>query len=690
VPCFLFKVIMSKKSYKTFYLSIIAMAAHAAVQAQTAEIVVSNNPFQAKEISAPVERLNAEVLLLRPSSSLGEALSGLAGVSSTYFGGTASRPIIRGLDGDRIRILSNGAASTDVSGLSFDHAVADNLLAAESIEIVRGPAALVYGGAAVGGVVNLLNNRIAKTAQFGPKGGQLGKVQLGYGSGSNEAQGAALLETGTDKYALHVDVFTRKAGEVRVPTAIECTQNGVARTERKICNSQSDATGGALGGSLLFDHGYLGASVENTKQNYGSPAEADVKLKMQTNRFKLEGEQRQLGALGGWVQAISGYLVRHQYQHQEFEGAELGTTFKSQGQEAKLQARFKNVQTGAGLLSTAFGTVNERVDFVANGSEAFVPSTRSSTRSMYALQELNADWGKLSAGIRRDQAQIDSLGLEGNATFAATQRSLSANSYALGSVFQLGALATGLSLTADWARTGRIPKDYELYADGEHVATKAYERGNADLGVERSTHTELGLRWVGARPTDRVKVNLFSTRYDNYIYLQNTGDTSAEGNPVLAFTATPAKFSGWELSGAKRLLAATSAQASSVDLEARYSQVSAIQSLTGESLPRIPPVRMGVDLVGKVQSWGWRVGADYRSAQNNIPSGQQATGGSTLWHAALTHQQKSSLGRMLWFARLDNATNQLAYSATSILTQTAPGRVPLPGRSLRVGLQLSF
>jgi iron complex outermembrane receptor protein len=659
--------------------------------AQVPEIVVTSNPFQAKELSTPVERLSGDALVLRQAGSLGETLSGLAGVSSTYFGGTASRPVIRGLDGDRIRILSNGAASSDVSGLSFDHAVADSPLAAESIEIVRGPAALIYGGAAVGGVVNMLDNRIAKNAQFDDKGGLLGKVQLGLGAGSQERQTAALLETGTDKYALHLDVFSRKANEASVPTGLSCKQNGVTRVQNKLCNSQAEAAGGALGGSLLFANGHLGASIQNTKQHYGSAVEDEVTLKMNSLRFKIEGEQRDLSALGGLVKEISGHLVRHNYQHQEFDAGILGTTFKNQGQEAKLQARLRSGEFAAGKLETALGVAQERIDFVANGTEAYVPITQTRTQSLYAVQELTHRIGKLTAGVRRDQTQVDSKGLDSKPIFVPAQRSLSASSYALGGVWKLESVAKGLTLTADWASTGRIPKDYELYADGRHVATGLYERGNVDLAVERSVHRELGLRWVGSRKTDKASLNIYNTRYSNYIYLQDTGAVDAmSGKHIHESTATPARFSGWEWTGGKRLVAASALQPQSLDVEARISQVTAVQTLTGEALPRIAPKRMGADLIGKVNHWQWRLGADYNAAQNRIPTGQLAVGGYTLWNASLNYQQKSSLGRALWFAKLDNATNQLAYPATSILTQTALGRVPLPGRSLRLGVQLAF
>jgi iron complex outermembrane recepter protein len=687
---------MKKNQFKAFYLFVTACAAHNVGMTQTAlvpEVVVtSSNSFLSKERWAPVDRLSGDALLLRQSSSLGETLSGLAGVSSSYFGSTASRPVIRGLDGDRIRILSNGAASSDVSSLSYDHAIADSELAAESVEIVRGPAALVYGGAAVGGVVNMLDNRIAKEAVFGANGGQLGKVQLGWNTGHGERSGAALIETGTDKYALHVDVFNRKADETRVPIGLACTQGGATRTSNTICNSQADALGGALGGSLLFDHGYLGASLQSTQQHYGSPAEDEVTLKMRSSRFKLEGEGRNLNALGGWIQAVSGHVVQHDYRHEELDAGVVGTTFKTKGREAKLQTKLRSLKLGGDAkspqLETILGLSNERVDFVADGAEAFVPTTETKTRALYALQELNAPWGKLSAGLRHEAAQVDSLGLASKPSFTPAQRRLAGNSWALGAVLPVG---VGLNATANWARSSRIPKDYELYALGDHVATKAYERGDANLEVEKSAHLELGLRWVGERKTNKVSFNVFQTRFDNYIYLQDTGVVNAiSGNPEYNYTATPAKLTGWEWAGSKRFVQATQEQPMSLDIEGRISQVKAVQTLTQDALPRIAPQRIGVDFVGKQNAWGWRLGADHNAAQNHIPVGQAAVGGYTLWNAALTLEQKQSGGRMLWFAKLNNATNQLAYPATSILTQTAAGRVPLPGRSLKLGVQLSF
>jgi iron complex outermembrane recepter protein len=251
-----------------------------------------------------------------------------------------------------------------------------------------------------------------------------------------------------------------------------------------------------------------------------------------------------------------------------------------------------------------------------------------------------------------------------------------------------------LTASADLARTGRVPKDYELYANGEQAATGSFERGDANLAVERSTHVELGLKWQAnsesRRRFDKTSLSVFTTRYDNYIFLQATGANSTAGNPVFQFAQTPARFSGWEWTGHTRLVQATSEQPRSLDVEARISSVEATNTATNLPLPRIAPQRMGLDWTLTQNAWKLSLGADRSAAQNRVAANQPTTVGYTLWNAGLSFDQKTTAGRALWFAKLRNASNALAYPATSILTQTAPGRVPLPGRNLQLGVQVSF
>ena len=185
-----------------------------------APVTVTGNPLGATDLIAPVTQYSGTELLLRTKTTLGETLDGTPGISSTYFGPNASRPIIRGLDGDRIRILNNGGAAVDASSLSYDHAVSADPLSIERIEVLRGPGALQYGGSAVGGVVNVIDSRIPREAQFDGKGGIGGKASLGWASGNRERGAGAVIEAGTDRYALHADMFKRGTDDVAVPVVL--------------------------------------------------------------------------------------------------------------------------------------------------------------------------------------------------------------------------------------------------------------------------------------------------------------------------------------------------------------------------------------------------------------------------------------------------------------------------------------
>ena len=217
-----------------------------------APVTITANPLGATDLIVPVSQYGGTELLLRSKPTLGETLDGTPGISSSYFGPNASRPVIRGLEGDRIRILNNGGTSLDASGLSHDHAVALDPLATERIEVLRGPGALLYGGSAVGGVVNVIDNRIPREALFDAKGGVSGRADLGLASGNAERSAAMLLEAGNDRYTLHADVFSRGTDDVQVPADLACTQPGALPLQRRICNSASQSRGGSLGGSLFF------------------------------------------------------------------------------------------------------------------------------------------------------------------------------------------------------------------------------------------------------------------------------------------------------------------------------------------------------------------------------------------------------------------------------------------------------
>ena len=651
-------------------------------------VTVTANPLGATDTVAPTFSLGGQGLLLKSAPTLGDTLNGLPGVSSTYFGPNAGRPVIRGLDGDRIRVLQNNGASFDASALSYDHNTPVDALAVERVEVLRGPAALLYGGSAVGGVVNVIDNRIPREPVAGPEGGVTGRAAAGYAGGNREKSGSVLLEGGNDRYALHVDAFARRAGDTAAPADLACTREGAPALARRICNSANRAHGGAVGGTVFFPQGYLGASLAGYRSDYGTVAEDEVTIGMRSTRAALEGLWRP-GA--GPLESIKGQFSHGDYRHTEYEGGDPGTVFKTRGSELRLEAAHRPW----GSLRGVWGLQWEGSNFSATGEEAFAPPSRTRSAALFAHEELGTDWGKLTFGARAEQVRVRSSDSDEVDRFVAEQRRFHPGSLALGA---LARLTPQWQLTGNLAYTQRAPKDYELFANGPHLATGAWELGNPALGLEKSTSLDAGLQWKdGPR---RFALTAFASHFSNYIALMGTGRNVGFGDgalPELAYTGVRARFVGLEASGTVRLLgaaasgdAAAPGTASVLDLDLRGDLVRATNRDSSQPLPRIAPARVGATLRWAQGAWGAQLGFDHAFAQNRVPEGDRATAAYTLWNAALTYRQKAGRAQLQWFARVDNLTNRLAYSATSILTQTAFPKAPLPGRSVRVGVQAMF
>lgn len=663
------------------------------------EVTVTGNPLGAGDLIAPTTSVSGEQLLLRAQPTLGETLNNLPGVSSTYFGPNASRPTIRGQDGDRIRILQNGGAAPDASALSYDHAVPVDALVTERIEVLRGPSALQYGGSAVGGVVNVIDNRIPSE----PLDGFGGRVEAGYATGNREKSGGVVLEGGNDRYALHVDAFSRDADDTRVPIELNCENPRRPGLARKICNSANRADGGAIGGTLFFDQGWIGASASTYRSNYGTVAEDDVTIDMKSDRYALEGEWRP----GGFFTSIHAKASHTDYRHTEFEGWEPGTTFANKSNDLRIEAKHRKIGGVEGLI----GFTSETNRFSADGEEAFAPHSRTRSKALFLHEELGTSWGRLSFGARTEQVKVRSLGSPDPdiTRFAVGERDFHPHSAALGALVDL---TPQWQLTSNLAYTERAPKDYELFANGPHVATAAWELGNPDLQKEKSVGFDLGAQWKSG--ANNARVNAYVTRFRNYIGLQASGNVrDDEGNinpgPVeteeglvfpdvvdeYVYRGVRARFTGLEASGNLRLLGtdgfAKPADDSTLDLQWRGDLVRAKNTDTGEPLPRISPARVGATLAYGNGPWTARLGFDAYAAQRRVPSiGARPTDAFTLWNAAITYRMKVQRANLTWYARIDNLTNKLAYSATSILTTTAFPDAPLPGRSLKVGLRATF
>lgn len=647
-----------------FVLTCLALAA--GVQAQsttpstTQTIVITGNPLGRDSATQPSSVLSGDGLALRRAGSLGETLDGLPGVAATGFGPNASRPVIRGLDGDRLRLLDNGGASIDASNLSFDHAPATDPLVTERIEVLRGPAALLYGGNATGGVVNSIDNRIPK---FGAAG-LSGRAELRLGGAAAERAGAAVLEGGAGSWAWHADASGRTGSDLRVPLYTPLEDGEPLDPSRRVRNSAARSEGGAVGGGYVSPTGYLGASLETARNRYGVTVEPDVTIRMQRDRAALGGEWR---ALTGPFTQLNLNASRTRYRHEEVEGSgEIGTTFKSTGDELRLQAHHAPL----GPLRGVVGLQAETLDFSALGEEAFVPGTHTRQQAAFALEEWDAGAWQLSAGLRGEQAKVSAEGGESR-RFSPTSGSVAAR-VGSGDGWQ-GSLTLG--------RTERAPAYYELFADGVHVATGAYERGDPTLGTERSTHAEGGLSWT--RGAHQLKASVYRTRFSRYIALDATG-AEVGGVPEYAFRGVRAQLQGFELEGRTRLWSGAPA---ALDLTGSLDSVRGDNLDSGEPLPRLAPLRARLGLAASAA--GRRAGVTLRHSarQDRVPANDRATPGFTmldLWAGGdLPFAQATS-----WFAKLDNATDRLGFNATSI--STARGLSPLPGRALTVGLRSRF
>lgn len=657
-----------------------AVPADPATAAST--IVVTGHPLGGDGLAQPASVLSGDALVRRRAGTLGETLDGLPGVAGSGFGPQANRPVIRGLDGDRIRLLDNGGATIDASNLSFDHAAAIDPLVAERIEVLRGPAALLYGGNATGGVVNTIDNRIPRS----PLDGLGGRAEIRLGGAAQERAGVAVVEGGAGGWSWHVDAAGRRSDDLRTPRFTPPAEDGeVAASRRRVINSGGDATSGALGVSWADADGWVGASVDALGNDYGVTAEPDVTIRLHRQRVVLAGERR---ALPGLFEQVEFHASRTRYRHEEVEGdGSVGTTFRSTGDEFRLQARHRPL----GVLRGVVGVQAESMDFSALGEEAFVPSTTTRSLAAFVLEQASLGPWTLSAGLRQERVRVssdgDGPGAEDPRFGDATARRFSPGSASLGASLAAGG---GWTLSATLGATERAPAYYELYANGVHVATAAVERGDPSLGVERSRHLELGAEW--RRDTARFKASVFSTRFGRYIALDPTGreiaveeDGASRTLPEYRFSGVRARMNGAELEGRSRLL---DRGGWTLDGDAGFDIVRGTNRDTGEPLARLAPWRLRGGLTAATGAWTLGATLVHAARQDRVPTGDRETPSSTLLNLWASWRQPLPRGEALWFVRLDNVTDQTAYNASAI--DTVRFLSPAGARALTAGVRVAF
>ncbi|WP_051361691.1 TonB-dependent receptor [Burkholderia sp. WSM2230] len=650
-----------------------------------APVFVTANPLGDTDLIAPATALYGDALTRRQTNSLGETLNGLPGVSTTTYGPMVGRPIIRGMDGDRIRILQNGVAAWDASSLSYDHAVPQEPLTIERVEIVRGPAALLYGGNAIGGVVNTIDNRIPRE----PIKGLTGGVDASYGGANNARAGAAQVEGGNGQFAFHVDAFDRETSKERIP--------GFAHSDRQraldgpdadeaygsLPNSDGRWHGGALGGAYTWADGYAGLSYNGYEANYGSVAEDNVRLRMRQDHVAFASEVRNLRGPFSQLKFDFGYT---DYEHKEIDNGETSTTFRNHGYEARIEARHRKM----GPFEGAVGVQLSQNTFSALGDEALVPTTQTTNVALFGLEEWNVtDALTLSAGARYEHVKQQPTAA-GNDKFAsARDRDFNAVSASLGALYKLTPL---WSVAGNVGYTERAPALYELYANGPHGATGQYLIGNPDAQKEKAVSTDLSLRFASG--PNKGSVGVFYSRFKNYLTEFNTGRLVDDSDQVVApgtdgalneavYRGVAAEFYGIELDGKWRVLQKGLHQ---VDVEVAGDYTHARNVDNDQALPRIAPLRATVAVDYGYGAFGARAELEHAWGQHRVPENDLPTASYTKLGLLLTYKFRVGATNWLAYLRGDNLTNQDIRYASSVVRDIAPEG----GRSVMVGLRTRF
>jgi iron complex outermembrane recepter protein len=644
-------------------------------------VVVTAAPIavDTRSMAQPASVLSGDELTLALEPTIGETLAGSPGVQSTFFGPAASRPIIRGLGGDRVRVLTDGLATLDASGLSEDHAVAIDPALADQVEVIRGPATLLYGSGAAGGLVNVVTNRLHRHAHESPSG----LVELRGDSALGERAAAGRFDTGMGSLALHIDGAWRETEDYEIPGFAESRRLRAMEEEEEeeheemrgeVENSWSRTTAGGAGASYIGERWQLGFAASLHDTRYGVPVahhheeEGEEEEEEEEGGISIDLEQERvdmragvpLGAGDGPALEIRGAWT--DYQHAELEpSGEIGTLFEADGLDLRASVNLGESEARQATLGVQW----QEAELVASGEEAFVPSTTTRTEGLFGFQRVAFDGGSLEYGLRLDRQRISG---------ASPDYDENAINASLGG---LRPISDALSLVGQLSWSERHPSATELYADGPHVATQQFEIGDPELDTERGITAELGLRFVA--PALGGELRVFASRYHDFIFLAPTGLEEDE-LPVFQYLQRDSRFEGVE---AELDIPLGDDGAFTLALTGEYLRG---RLDDGGDLPRMPPLGLGAKLDYDVGKWAATLSVSHHFMQDEIAAQELPTDAYTMLDADVLYRPDWIGAGMVLFLRGSNLLDEDARMHTSPLKD----QLPLPGRSLGIGMRMSF
>jgi iron complex outermembrane recepter protein len=661
----------------------------------------------ADEIAGAVEVVDRRHLEDNLAGSLADTIAHEPGVSTTYFGPAASRPVIRGLGADRVRVLSNGVGLIDASTNSPDHAVASEALEAEQVEILRGPAAIAYGGGAIGGVVNVIDGRIPEERA---EEGLDGRFYTALTSVDEGETAAGQVRFNAGAFVFNLQALTRTADDYDIPGYAESDLYRMfEEAEHEAHEEESHEedgheedehpSGSVENSGLTFDmmsggvswvgeNGFIGIGVRRSTSLYGVPGghehggeeedhdehgdedheedahgHAGVRIDLEQTRYDLRGEWRDLGE---HIERVRFSFGTGSYEHVELEGDEVGTRFTNDGWEGRLEARHTPRDIWGGLWEGAVGLQAFSRDFAAIGDEAYVPPSETSDWGVFLVERWDADnWG-LEGGLRLERRELDT---------ATDSRDFDTQSLS-GSVFFRPVRDTFLAVTVSSAE--RAPTDVELFADGVHVATSSYERGDATMDVERAVSVELTARTTVS--DWGVEASVFRAEYDGFIGAFATG-AEEDGQPVYQYSQNDATLSGFE-----GRVEGPIGTFGDWDLDAEFTGEYVQGELDdGSNLPRLPPLTLSAGLTASTERQSVYLGTEWADVQNDTAAEEFKTQSYVLFNARYSVEPFQDRGlRLILEGR--NLTDEEARLHTSFLKD----QLPLPGRNFRAALVLDF